>query len=102
MNKQLAFCTIINKLIEIKSFLEEKQEKPLTFKIAAEYLGISKSYLYKLTSLNKVPNYKPFGKKIYFRQSELNNWVFGKKLRSNKEIEKLAENYINKTKSKFI
>ena len=38
----------------------------LTSDEAAEYMGISKSYLYKLTMRKQIPHYKPMGKMCYF------------------------------------
>ena len=40
----------------------------LTSDEAARYMGISKTYLYKLTMLRKIPYYKPMGKMCYFFQ----------------------------------
>jgi len=47
----------------------------LTFKQTAEYLGLSESYLYRLTSSQQIPFYRPMGKKIYFKINELNKWI---------------------------
>jgi excisionase family DNA binding protein len=47
----------------------------LTLNEACAYTSISKSYMYKLTSLNKVPHYNPFGKKLYFNKDELESWL---------------------------
>lgn len=62
--------------------------KPLSFKKACEYLGISKSALYKLTHLKKIPYYKPNGKMIYFIEDELQEWVFRNRIKTNNEIQK--------------
>lgn len=83
-------------LIEIKELLKVQRIKPYTFNEAAEYLGISKSYLYKLTSGGKIPYYKPFGKKIYFDKVMLDDWVYQNPVKSNAQIEIEANNYINK------
>ena len=50
-------------------------EKPFTFEEASEYLQISKSYLYKLTSTKQILHYKPNGKLIYFIKDELDDWI---------------------------
>jgi excisionase family DNA binding protein len=47
----------------------------LTSDEAARYMGISKSYLYKLTMRQKIPHYKPMGKMCYFNRAELENWL---------------------------
>jgi len=83
-------------LNEIKELLKVQRTKPYTFNDAAEYLGISKSYLYKLTSGGKIPYYKPFGKKIYFDKVMLDDWVYQNPVKSNTQIEAEAENYLNR------
>lgn len=47
----------------------------LTSDEAARYMGISKSYLYKLTMSGKIPHYKPMGKMCYFNRAELEQWL---------------------------
>lgn len=42
---------------------------------AAKYLGISKSYLYKLTMTGEIPHYKPLGKMCYFNRKEIEAWL---------------------------
>ena len=37
----------------------------LSFDEASKFLNLSKSYLYKLTSGNLIPHYKPQGKMLY-------------------------------------
>lgn len=41
----------------------------------AELLGVSLSYLYKLTSSRRIPYYRPNGKRIYFLRSEIFQWI---------------------------
>ena len=43
----------------------------LSFDEASKFLNLSKSYLYKLTSGNLIPHYKPQGKMLYFEKAEL-------------------------------
>lgn len=47
----------------------------LTSDEAARYMGISKSYLYKLTMHGEIPHYKPMGKMCYFNRAELEQWL---------------------------
>lgn len=47
----------------------------LTTAEASAYLGVSESYIYKLTSLKKIPHYKPNGKLVYFNRKELCEWA---------------------------
>lgn len=53
----------------------------ISFKEAVDYLKVSKSTLYKLTSNREIEFYKPNGGKIYFKLEDLDNWINkGKKL----------------------
>ena len=47
----------------------------LTFDEACQYLGVSESLLYKLTSTKDVPHFKPRGKMLYFSKAELDAWL---------------------------
>lgn len=51
------------------------QKDVLTLEEAAQYTGLKKSYLYKLTSEKKIPHYKPNGKNCFFRRTELEDWL---------------------------
>jgi excisionase family DNA binding protein len=42
---------------------------------AVRLLGISKSKLYKMTADGKLPCYKPSAGKLYFKISELQQWI---------------------------
>lgn len=47
----------------------------LTTSEASAFLGMSESYLYKLTSSKRIPHYKPNGRLVYFNRSELQAWA---------------------------
>jgi len=85
---------ILKELEEIKKLLIEQADKPMTVTEAAEYLHISKSYLYKMTSACKISYFKPAGKKIYFTKSELNKWIKRNRVKSDYELEEMANKYI--------
>ena len=70
------------------------QKTVLNFDEVAEYTGLSKSYLYKLTSTGGIPHYKPTGKKIYFDKKEIDEWLLRNKKLSHDEIDNKAESYI--------
>ena len=59
---------------------------------AANYTRLSKSYLFKLTSTGGIPCYKPHGKLLYFKRSELEDWMLQNRKMTNKEIEEKAIN----------
>mgnify|MGYP003422188223 FL=1 len=55
---------------------------------AANYLSMTKGLLYKLTSTHRIPYYKPMGKRIFFKASELDDWVNAGRVPTNKELQK--------------
>ena len=65
----------------------------LTSEEAAKYLGISKSYLYKLTMNKAIPCYKPMGKLCYFNRHELEAWLQNNRIATAEEIEQQAQEY---------
>lgn len=68
----------------------------LTSEEAARYLGISKSYLYKLTMQQKIPHYKPLGKMCYFNRQELEAWLQTNRVATDEEINRDAQAYCMK------
>ena len=78
---------------ELKSLLSFQDDQPLTFSQAADYLNLSKSYLYKLTCTGQITFFKPNGKKIYFRKSDLNNFLFRRKNKSESELRQDATEF---------
>lgn len=74
--------------------LLQKDEKPLSFTEASDYLDVSKSHLYKLTHKKAIKFFKPNGKKIYFKKTDLNNWLFRNESKTENEIEQEALEYV--------
>ena len=68
-------------------------KKVLTSEEAAKYMGISKSYLYKLTMRQQIPHYKPMGKMCYFNRIELEEWLQNNRIATDDEITQKANNY---------
>lgn len=73
--------------------LGKMEKNILTFSEAADYTGMSKSYLYKLTSTGAIPHYKPSGKLTYFNREELEAWVFSNRITPMNEIDQRATDY---------
>jgi excisionase family DNA binding protein len=85
--------SILQKLNNLEQLLQQ-DEKPLSFIEACNYLNLSHSHLYKLTSQGKITFYKPQGKKLFFKKSDLNNFVFRNRKESESEIEQKAIDYV--------
>lgn len=65
----------------------------LSFDEASLFLHLSKSYLYKLTSGNLIPHYKPQGKMLYFEKAELESWLRQNPVKTQAQIEQEAQKY---------
>ena len=66
----------------------------LSFDEASTFHNLSKSYLYKLTSGNLIPHYKPQGKMLYFEKSELEAWLRQNPVKTKTQIEQEAQKYV--------
>ena len=69
------------------------KKEVLTSEEAARYMGISKSYLYKLTMGQKIPHFKPMGKMCYFNRQELEAWLQRNRVATDEEISQKANDY---------
>ncbi len=68
----------------------------LTSNEAARYMGISMSYLYKLTMARAIPHYKPLGKMVFFNRLEIEAWLQSNRVATKTEIEAQAQSYFQK------
>ena len=66
----------------------------LSFEEASRFLNFSKSYLYKLTSGNLIPHYKPQGKMLYFEKTELEAWLRQNPVRTQAQTDAEAQKYV--------
>ena len=75
--------------IERKLDIQVQEAKNiLTLEEVAEYTHLSKSYVYKLTSKGDIPYYKPNGKQLYFKRTEIDEWLLTNRNKTNQEIER--------------
>ena len=88
---------IIKRLERLERLIESQSintKDVLNFNEACQYLELSQSHLYKLTSSGAIPHYKPNGKKIYFNRPELDTWLLRNRSKSKDEIEQQAADYL--------
>jgi len=69
--------------------------KPLTVKEAMEFLGYSRSYIYKLVHWKMIPCHKPTGGKLFFKQAELEEFLYRRKQLADYEVTEAAEAILN-------
>jgi excisionase family DNA binding protein len=88
---------IVQKLNNIEKMLQEQNlqhKEVLNIEDACKYLDISRSHLYKLTSTKQIPHYCPQGKRLYFKKSELENWLLRNRSNTSNEMDETAINYV--------
>ena len=87
----------MEKTLEMRVFELEKMlfltKDVLSFDEASIFLNLSKSYLYKMTSGNLIPHYKPQGKMLYFEKTELEAWLRQNPIKTKAQIEQEAQSY---------
>ena len=69
-----AFPKLLRSIEELEKYYIGAK-KCLTLQEAANYLGLQKSVLYKMTSDKTISFYKPNGKMIYFERGVVDEWV---------------------------
>lgn len=55
--------------------------------------GMSKGHIYRLTSSQEIPHFKK-GRKLYFKKSELEEWLLDCKVMTANETANFADTYI--------
>ena len=84
----------IEERIEELESLVYATKNVLSFDEASKYLNLSKSYLYKLTSAQQIPHYKPQGKMIYFEKDALEAWLRQNPVKTQTQIAQEASHYV--------
>lgn len=86
---------IISRLESLESLIKAQFSKQaLTIDEVAAYTGLSKSYLYKLTSDGLIPHYKPRAKMVYFDRNEIDSWLLQNRVKTKDEIDSEASTYL--------
>ncbi len=90
---------IISRLENLQRLIESQginKKEVLNFNEACQYLELSQSHMYKLTSTGAIPYYKPNGKKLYFKRTELEEWLLRNRSTTKMEIDQQAADYLIK------
>lgn len=90
---------------EIETFLKGLNQKTIPermgFAETAQYLGVSKSAMYKFTMDRKIP-FNKFGRRIFFYTKDLDNWLKNNapRYKSREEIASEAAQYLSNAAKK--
>lgn len=90
--KFLSIHSVYEKLDRLEKKIVKSNVKYLTAEEASKFLGFSITYLYELTSKRAIPFYKPSGKKLLFKHSELTEWIEKSRIDSSSEIQDKINN----------
>ncbi|MBW7675669.1 helix-turn-helix transcriptional regulator [Chryseobacterium chendengshani] len=74
------------------------KEQIMTIQEVADNTGLQVSYIYQLTSKRKIPHYKPGNGKLIFKRSEIQEFIFSNKIKTQEELEQDAANFKLKKK----
>ena len=74
----------------------------LNLEEASQFMGMSRSSLYKLTHSQSIPYYKPNGKLIFFEKSELLAWMRQNRIKSSAEINHAASVHLSNLSSGYV
>ncbi len=89
-----------NLIEEVSNILKDKTlfctKEVLTTDETARYMGISRSYLYKLTMRGEIPHFKPMGKMCYFNRIEIEQWLQSNRVATSAELNQKAQTYCMK------
>lgn len=84
---------ISNKLDRIERLATIGSKTILDLSEAAVFTGYSESHIYNLTSRKAIPHYKK-NRKLFFKKSELEEWILETRCASRKEISSKASTYV--------
>jgi excisionase family DNA binding protein len=96
-----AVTTLIEKVSKIEELVTEKStqteqtEKLLTIKEAAKLLDLTVSTVYQKVQKRELP-YMKRGKRLYFSNTELYEYLKGGRKKTNAEIDAEAETYLKR------
>lgn len=84
----------IAKRLDILTAAVLSNKQALTIDEAAAFTGLSVNTIYKLTSTQEIPHYKPRGKMLYFDRAELEAWLLQRRVKTLDEIDRAAANHV--------
>ena len=86
----------LQKRVETLEDMLEAGKEVLTVEEAAKFMGMARSSLYKMTSDQTIPFYRPNGKMIFFEKTDLLSWIRKNRVSSREEIEEEARRHMQK------
>ena len=90
----------LQKRVETLEDMLEAGKEVLTVEEAAKFMGMARSSLYKMTSDQTIPFYRPNGKMIFFEKADILSWIRKNRVSSREEIDEQARLHMQKLSEK--
>ena len=87
------YKALTERLDRIESLVMVGTKEGLTRDECSAFTGYAKNHLYRLTSQRAIPFYKPMGGTIFFRKSEIEDWLLQNRQATEAEINSKATTY---------
>lgn len=71
------------------------EDSPMTIEQAADFLSLSKPYLYQLIRDSRIPHHKPLKGRVYFKRSDLLGFVYRNRAAAGYEVSEQADAVLN-------
>lgn len=84
------FVALHTKLEKIEKIALLGAKNVLTLEDVALITGYSKGHIYRLTSSQEIPHYKPNGRNLYFKKDEIEDWLLQNRILTTEEINSKA------------
>ena len=97
LTKQIAD---LQKRVETLEDMLDAGKEVLTVEEAAKFMGMARSSLYKMTSDQPIPFYRPNGKMIFFEKTDILSWIRKNRVSSREEIDEQARLHMQKLSEK--
>lgn len=85
----------IEKRVEsLEVFVRVAFKQVLTAQEAAVYIGVGYDRIRALVAQREIPHYKGPGGRSFFKKSELDEWMMGERVLTNRELELKASTFL--------
>lgn len=84
------FIALNTKLEKIEKMTLLGAKNVLTIDEVSLMTGLSKGHIYRLTSTQGIPHYKPNGRNLYFKKDEIEEWLLQNRVSTIEEINNKA------------
>lgn len=89
MNEETMNTELMQRLANVERAVLMLSKGVLIIPEAAQYLGVSEQWVRQMVCKKDIPYYKK-GKRVYFKKSELDEWMCSERVATNAEVEYTA------------